>query len=83
MKEITYGVVDSEAWGSLAELKTKMYVEEGWNEQYKNFCFDIPFLHAKGPAGFEFISALEKTEGVECYKHASVQMLVNYHWKTW
>ena len=59
--------MDAQAWGSSTELKKKMYVEDGWNEQYKNFCFDIPYLHTSGPLGFEFISALDKKETIECY----------------
>lgn len=59
-----------------------MYIEQGSNQQYNNYFFDLPSLHTESEAGLRFISAMADDDiDVSLFSFKTIQMLVNFHWK--
>ena len=73
-----YGVATTGPMISDVELKKKAFEKSGWNFQYYNYMYDLPFLHLHTPEGVAFIQALDSQDDVSLFAHKSIEIIVKY-----
>ena len=82
-KEDEYGVIELTSCTEKAEIKSKMFEEDGALIPMDLQYFDLPLLHSQSREGQAFIRALDLTTDMAVFGNKSVQRLITYQWKRW
>ena len=82
-KEHEYGVMELTACTDKAEIKNRMFQEDGALIPMELQYFDLPLLHTGGREGQAFINALDAATDMEVFGNKSIQRLITYRWKRW
>ena len=82
VKKVSYGAVAAKACGSEHEIVDELYRSVGPKKPFDNYFFDIPYLHSSDEIGVSFIEALDAYPDIDIYSYESIQMLIDFHWKS-